>query len=115
MRVAPRHKRCRGGRAIADCVREAGLSRPTKGVGMATAGTASNDPVWRLGDLSYRAVVLLGDFTLFSLQTVGWLFRRWPAPRTILPNFYLVGVRSVPVVAITGTFIGMVMAVQIYA
>src|SRR6266513_4842131 len=31
-----------------------------------------------------------------------------------MPSFYLVGVRSVPVVAITGMFIGMVMAVQMY-
>lgn len=82
---------------------------------MATAGTASSNPVQRLGSVSYRAVTLLGDFTLFALQTLGWLVRRRPAPRTILPNFYLVGVRSVPVVAITGTFIGMVMAVQMFA
>jgi len=33
---------------------------------------------------------------------------------TLLPNFYQIGVRSVPVVAITGTFIGMVLAVQAY-
>jgi phospholipid/cholesterol/gamma-HCH transport system permease protein len=61
-----------------------------------------------------RAVVILGDFSLFSFQTFGWLFRRRPAPGTLLPSFYLVGVRSVPVVAITGMFIGMVMAVQMF-
>src|SRR6476620_7122747 len=81
---------------------------------MATAGTAPDGPVRRLGDLSYHALVVLGDFSLFALQTASWLVTRWPAPRTILPNFYLVGVRSVPVVAITGMFIGMVMAVQMY-
>ena len=42
------------------------------------------------------------------------MVRRRPAPGTLLPSFYLVGVRSVPVVAITGMFIGMVMAVQMY-
>ena len=31
-----------------------------------------------------------------------------------MPNFYPIGVLSVPVVAITGTFIGMVLAVQAY-
>ncbi|HWY87776.1 MAG TPA: ABC transporter permease, partial [Gemmataceae bacterium] len=56
----------------------------------------------------------LGDFTVFSWHTLSWALRRKPAPRTLLPSFYLVGVRSVPVVAITGMFIGMVMAVQIY-
>jgi phospholipid/cholesterol/gamma-HCH transport system permease protein len=82
---------------------------------MATAGSVQSGPIGRLGNQSQRALTLLGDFTLFALQTFGWMLRRRPAPRTILPNFYLVGVRSVPVVAITGMFIGMVMAVQTYA
>ncbi|NIP85892.1 MAG: ABC transporter permease, partial [Planctomycetales bacterium] len=34
---------------------------------------------------------------------------------SLLPNFYQVGVRSLPVVALTGTFIGMVLAVQSYS
>src|SRR5262249_61755947 len=37
-----------------------------------------------------------------------------PFRRTLLPALYVVGVRSVPVVAITGMFIGMVLAVQSY-
>jgi phospholipid/cholesterol/gamma-HCH transport system permease protein len=61
-----------------------------------------------------HGVTLLGDFSIFTLQTLGWMFRRRPAPGTLLPSFYLVGVRSVPVVAITGMFIGMVMAVQMF-
>jgi phospholipid/cholesterol/gamma-HCH transport system permease protein len=70
--------------------------------------------IGRLGDLGYAALVTVGDVTLFALATLGWMVRRRPAPRTLLPAFYLVGVRSVPVVAITGMFIGMVMAVQTY-
>ena len=31
-----------------------------------------------------------------------------------MPNFYAVGVLSLPVVALTGTFIGMVLAIQSY-
>jgi phospholipid/cholesterol/gamma-HCH transport system permease protein len=80
---------------------------------MATAGRPLG-PIARLGDLFYVGVVNLGDMTLFSLRTLGWMVRRFPARRTLLPSFYLVGVRSVPVVAITGMFIGMVMAVQTY-
>src|SRR5262249_53733092 len=38
-----------------------------------------------------------------------------PFRRTLLPALYVVGVRSVPVVAITGLFIGMVLAVQSYS
>ena len=39
---------------------------------------------------------------------------RLPRRETILPNFYQIGVLSLPVVALTGTFIGMVLAVQSY-
>ena len=42
------------------------------------------------------------------------MFSRLPKPGTIWPNFYQVGVSSLPVVALTGTFIGMVLAVQSY-
>jgi phospholipid/cholesterol/gamma-HCH transport system permease protein len=80
---------------------------------MATVGRPLG-PIARLGDLFYAGVVTFGDVSLFALRTLGWMVRRLPARRTLLPSFYLVGVRSVPVVAITGMFIGMVMAVQTY-
>jgi phospholipid/cholesterol/gamma-HCH transport system permease protein len=67
-----------------------------------------------LRQAAYRALVVLGDLAVFSGRTVGWLLRGRPSPGTLLPNFYSVGVRSVPVIAITGTFIGMVLAVQSY-
>jgi phospholipid/cholesterol/gamma-HCH transport system permease protein len=81
---------------------------------MATAEPSKPGPILSLGSVALRAVTLLGDFAIFSVQTFGWMIRRRPAPGTLLPSFYLVGVRSVPVVAITGMFIGMVMAVQMY-
>lgn len=81
---------------------------------MATAGAAQPGFVAALGELGVYAVTLVGDFSLFASRTFGWLIRRRPAPHTLLPSFYLVGVRSVPVIAVTGTFIGMVMAVQMF-
>ena len=57
----------------------------------------------------------VGDFVIFAVRTHAWVFRRWPASGTILPVFHAVGVLSVPVVACTGMFIGMVLAVQSYA
>ena len=42
------------------------------------------------------------------------MFTRLPRSETVWPNFYRVGVSSLPVVALTGTFIGMVLAVQSY-
>ncbi len=81
---------------------------------MATAAPTKPGLISALGVVAIHAVTLLGDFGLFSSQTLGWMLRRRPAPGTLLPSFYLVGVRSVPVVAITGMFIGMVMAVQMF-
>jgi phospholipid/cholesterol/gamma-HCH transport system permease protein len=56
----------------------------------------------------------LGDMVLFSFSAFRWLFTRLPRRGTLLSNFYQIGVLSLPVVALTGTFIGMVLAVQSY-
>lgn len=66
------------------------------------------------GLLVLRSLIAIGDFSLFSFRTMIWLFTRLPQRETIWPNFYSVGVSSLPVVALTGTFIGMVLAVQSY-
>src|ERR1043165_115475 len=81
---------------------------------MATAGPSTPGPISFLGAVVIHAITVLGDFGQFSTRTFGWLFRRRPSAGTLMPSFYLVGVRSVPVVAITGMFIGMVMAVQMF-
>jgi phospholipid/cholesterol/gamma-HCH transport system permease protein len=52
------------------------------------------------------------DLLDFFLRTIEWIFRRRPRGETLLPNFYQIGVLSLPVVALTGLFIGMVLAVQ---
>ena len=65
------------------------------------------------GQLTFAAVAYVGGLVLFVTQTLGWLVRAMPRGQ-LLPTFFEVGVKSVPVVAITGTFIGMVLAVQSY-
>lgn len=65
-------------------------------------------------DAVVYGIMALGDFTLFACRTFGWLFSRFPRRGTVWPNLYEVGVKSLPVVALTGTFIGMVLAVQSY-
>lgn len=60
-------------------------------------------------------MIALGALSLFGFQTMAWLFTRLPKRETLVPNFYQIGVLSLPVVALTGTFIGMVLAVQSYA
>ncbi len=59
-----------------------------------------------------EGIAAVGSLSLFTANMLYWLFTRLPRKETILPNFYQVGVLSLPVVALTGTFIGMVLAVQ---
>lgn len=70
------------------------------------------DWITNLGARGLDAIDELGSLGLFSLRTFGWLFTRLPRRETLMPNFYQIGVLSLPVVALTGTFIGMVLAVQ---
>jgi phospholipid/cholesterol/gamma-HCH transport system permease protein len=64
------------------------------------------------GELAINTTMALGDFSLFVGRTFIWMFTRLPRKETVWINFYQVGVSSLPVVALTGTFIGMVLAVQ---
>jgi len=66
-------------------------------------------------DLISSWVIALGSIVLFGVRTLRWMLTRLPRTETLLPNFYNIGVLSLPVVALTGTFIGMVLAVQSYS
>lgn len=68
-----------------------------------------------LGSVLVDWITALGDLAIFSFRTLGWLLTRRPPKGTLLTNFYQVGVLTLPVIAVTGTFIGMVLAVQSYA
>jgi phospholipid/cholesterol/gamma-HCH transport system permease protein len=72
-------------------------------------------PVHRLGQQVFETVSDIGGVAQFSARTLGWLVRRLPRWSVLVPSFYAIGVSSVPVVAITGTFIGMVLAVQAHS
>src|SRR5687767_15281152 len=88
---------------------ESPASRRSRGVGGALADWISD-----LGDVIVGWVSQLGEITLFIASVMRWTFFRLPKRETILPNFYQIGVLSLPVIAMTGTFIGMVLAVQSY-
>ncbi len=60
------------------------------------------------------SVIAVGDLGLFVWRTFSWLFTRLPRRETLMPCFYQVGVLTLPVVALTGTFFGMIMAVNAY-
>jgi phospholipid/cholesterol/gamma-HCH transport system permease protein len=68
-----------------------------------------------LGEVVFNWMATLGDVALFFVRIIAWMIRRLPKRETLLPAFYQTGVLSLPVVALTGTFIGMVLAVQSYS
>ncbi len=67
-----------------------------------------------LGELILSWITAVGDFSIFAARTFLWLIARLPRRETLVPACYQIGVLSMPVIALTGTFIGMVLAVQSY-
>jgi len=70
-----------------------------------------------LGKVSIDQLVAFGDFWQFVGRTLGWIptgVTRWRNLRLLMPQFYEIGSRSVPVIMITGTFVGLVLAVQAF-
>ena len=64
-----------------------------------------------------QAVEEFGRFVQFAGTTAWWLLfrtRKWCRWRLLGPQLYSIGVASIPVVAITGAFIGMVLALEGY-
>ena len=71
---------------------------------------------WILGLARYFShhLAYLGNFAIFCYQTALWLCWRLPKREQIVHSCYTIGVLSLPVVMLTGMFIGMVLAVQTY-
>jgi phospholipid/cholesterol/gamma-HCH transport system permease protein len=87
---------------------------PGRELAMASAHLTAGRWINALGAAVYQMIADLGDLTIFTGRTLSWMLRRRPPRGTMTPILHYVGVRSVPVVAITGSFIGMVLAVQSY-
>lgn len=71
--------------------------------------------VSKVGSTTYDAVAGFGDFMQFFLAAVQRLIAhpaRCLRPSLIFPQLYSVGVLSIPVVGITGAFIGMILALE---
>jgi phospholipid/cholesterol/gamma-HCH transport system permease protein len=72
----------------------------------------------RVGRTTNNGLAAFGEFCEFVGRTVLWLFvggARWKNLRLLSPQLYEIGVKSIPVIGITGAFIGMVMAVETYS
>ncbi len=61
-----------------------------------------------------NGVEYAGDLALFASSTLYWLFKKGCRSDTLVQASYNIGVLSLPVVMLTGCFIGMVLAVQTY-
>ena len=70
--------------------------------------------VENVGRNTNNTLAAFGDFCVFAGRVFAFLpsILRWKNMRLLFPQMYEVGVRSVPVVAVTGCFIGMVMAIE---
>lgn len=72
----------------------------------------------RLGAKTIEAVSSTGRFTMFGWQMMRWLIpglAQWRMWVRAMPLFYEIGNRTLPVIMITGTFVGLVLANQSYA
>lgn len=74
----------------------------------------SQNPISALGRLIQQFFCGFGGLALFAARLLSRLRNGLPRRHVFVPILYEIGVRSVPVILITGTFIGMVMAVQTY-
>ena len=84
---------------------------------MSSSGTTlarSQALVTLVGQVVMDAVMLAGDLALFSVRMASWILPGWPRGNVLWPVMYQIGVQSVPVILVTGGFIGMVLAVQAY-
>ena len=71
--------------------------------------------VANIGGRTIRNVAGFGDFCSFCGQTFRWVIEAGLGRRNLrllAPQLFEVGTRSIPVVMITGAFVGMVLAVQ---
>jgi phospholipid/cholesterol/gamma-HCH transport system permease protein len=70
--------------------------------------------ILRVGELCATRLVSLGRFAVFCLQTFAWLCWKLPRREILTQSFYSIGVLSLPIIMLTGMFIGMVLAVQTF-
>lgn len=68
--------------------------------------------VGNFGNAIASRVIFAGQLAAFSVSTFYWLFARPAKKSTLVDACYKVGVQSLPVIMLTGVFIGMVLAVQ---
>jgi len=66
----------------------------------------------RLGSIGVNSVLSLGRFGLFLFITLFWIFARPIKIRRVIKQIHFIGYKSIPIVALTGAFTGMVLALE---
>lgn len=70
-----------------------------------------------VGGKTVQALDAFGRFWVFAARMLRWLFTGfagWRSWRIVMPQFFEIGNRSLPVMLVTGLFVGLVLAVQSY-
>ncbi len=70
-----------------------------------------------IGSKTITSITALGEFGVFTWQMLRWLvpgMLHWRTWLRAMPLFYEVGNRTLPVIMITGMFVGFVLAIQSY-
>jgi phospholipid/cholesterol/gamma-HCH transport system permease protein len=73
--------------------------------------------IQQVGHTTKDLLAAFGEFWRFVGRAFMWMSRgwlRWKNVREVFPQMYEVGTKSVPVISVTGAFIGMVLAVEAY-
>ncbi len=79
--------------------------------------TAAPTAIERLGRRTIRGVLHFGRFSRFVAATFAAIFTgvaTWARWSRLAPQLYFIGTRSVPVIALTGAFIGAILAIEGY-
>jgi len=74
-------------------------------------------PIAGVGSTILKTAESVGEFTLFALAWIRWTLREGWRPerlRLLWPQFFAIGVQSIPVVLIVGGFVGMVLSVEAF-
>ncbi len=74
-----------------------------------------SDVLGRTSNLVLEKLWEVGEIAVFAARTFYFVFVHPPRRRVLVPQMYRIGVQSLPIVLITGTFVGMIIAVAISA
>ena len=92
-------------------------SRAVLGPGGTRRGIKDDTVLSAIGSKTITSITAVGQMGVFAWHMLRWLIPgllQWRTWSRAMPLFYEVGNRTLPVIMITGTFVGLVLAIQSY-